>query len=188
MSDSLVDAAVSEATASGFTASCDEQIGRLLSVLAAAVPPEGRILEIGTGAGVGTGWLAAGAATSVRVHTIELDGDRSAATQAAMSWPANVTFHVGDAVEVTRSLGAFDLIFADAPGGKWFGLEETLAAVGPGGLLVVDDMTPARWESATHQHMTEAVRSHLLNDPRLVSVELPFGTGVILSARTRAPA
>jgi predicted O-methyltransferase YrrM len=184
MFDSLVDAVISRAAASGFTASCDEQVGRLLSVLAAAVPPEGRILELGTGAGVGTGWLAARAATSVHLHTIELDGDRSAETRAAVSWPTNVTFHVGDAVEVTRSLGvAFDLIFADAPGGKWSGLDETLAALRPGGLLVVDDMTPAQWESAIHQRMTEAVRIHLLGDPGLVSVELPFGTGVILSTR-----
>ena len=45
-------------------------------------------------------------------------------------------------VALFDELGQFSLIFADAPGGKWEGLDRTIAALEPGGLLVVDDM---RW-------------------------------------------
>jgi hypothetical protein len=41
--------AMERAEAAGFTMSCDPRVGRLLSVLAAALPRDGRILELGTG-------------------------------------------------------------------------------------------------------------------------------------------
>ena len=44
----------------GFTMSSDDETGRLLSVLASAVPAGGRILELGTGVGFGTAALVAG--------------------------------------------------------------------------------------------------------------------------------
>ena len=79
--------------------------------------------------------------------------------------------------------GTFDLIFADAQGGKWEGLDRTIAALNPGGLLVVDDMTP-RPEWAAEQHARQAaVRRALLASPLLTSAELSHGSGVILSAR-----
>ncbi|MYS80280.1 hypothetical protein [Embleya scabrispora] len=49
----IVGHAVALATACGFALSSEPKVGRLLPVLAAAVPTDGRILEPGTGAGVG---------------------------------------------------------------------------------------------------------------------------------------
>ncbi len=46
----------------------------------------------------------------------------------------------GDGAEVVGRLGQFDLIFADAPGGKIFKLRRTVAALREGGVIVVDDM------------------------------------------------
>jgi demethylmenaquinone methyltransferase/2-methoxy-6-polyprenyl-1,4-benzoquinol methylase len=40
-----------------FSASSDEIVGGLLASLSMAVPFGGRILEIGTGAGVGCAWI-----------------------------------------------------------------------------------------------------------------------------------
>lgn len=51
---SNVAAASLAAEKAGFPLSCDPDVGRLLSVLSAAVPPHGSVLELGTGAGVGT--------------------------------------------------------------------------------------------------------------------------------------
>jgi len=56
----LVDAASTSGSEAGFQYSSDERVGRLLAVLAASVPEHGRILELGTGAGVGTAWLVSG--------------------------------------------------------------------------------------------------------------------------------
>lgn len=55
-----VTAAVANARELGFEMSCDPGAGALLGVLAAAVPPAGRILELGTGVGVGLSWIVDG--------------------------------------------------------------------------------------------------------------------------------
>jgi predicted O-methyltransferase YrrM len=64
------------------------------------------------------------------------------AAAAGGDWPSFVGPRHGDALEVLAEGGTFDLIFADAPGGKWEGLDRSVAALRPHGLLVVDDMTP----------------------------------------------
>jgi predicted O-methyltransferase YrrM len=159
--------------------SSEDAVGELLAVLAGAVRPGGRILEIGTGAGVGLAWLVEGLAgrTDVEVRSVEHDHAVAAATAGA-DWPENVTLHEGDVLELLGTLGEFDLIFADAEGGKWQGLDRTIAALAPGGHLLVDDM------AAGHEQ-TARVRETLLGHPGLTAVELPCGTGLILATRNR---
>lgn len=59
----------------GFTMSSDGDTGCLLAVLAASVPSNGRILELGTGLGFDTGSLVQGLrqCDDVRITTIEGD-------------------------------------------------------------------------------------------------------------------
>ncbi len=172
------------ATESGFELSCDPRVGRFLAVLAAAVPAHGRILELGTGCGVGLAWIVHGldARDDVEVVSIERDPGSVACARRG-EWPGFVSIVEGDALEVVPESGKFDLVFADSEGGKWEGLDRTIAALGPGGLLLVDDMTPARWESEHHRVKTEAVRDRLLTDPQLVAVEIAHGTGIVLCSR-----
>src|SRR5690348_17440310 len=89
----------------------------------------------------------------------------------------------GDALEVTRRADRFDLIFADAQGGKWEGLDATVAALRPGGQLLVDDMTPGEFADEHHARKAAEVRSRLLGHPDLVSVEIAWSSGLILSTR-----
>jgi predicted O-methyltransferase YrrM len=140
---------VKRAAEIGFRLSCDDDVGRLLAVLAAAVRFGGRILEIGTGMGVGLAWMVAGLGDrdDVEVVTIEFDPARSADAH-SQGWPTCVDFVVGDAIDLLPSLGLFDLIFADAEGGKWYGLELTIDALAPGGLLVLDDLQPSPAKTA----------------------------------------
>jgi len=168
----------------GFTMSCDPSTGRLLAVLAAAVPPNGRVLELGTGTGVGTAWIAHGlqGRADVEVITVEIDA-ATAALAAQYSWPTWVKLRTGDATEVTRTAGSFDLIFADAQGGKWEGLDTTVAALRPGAHLLVDDMTPGEFADDHHARKTSEVRARLLDHPDLISVEIAWSTGLILSTR-----
>lgn len=174
------------AARAGFAMSCEPGTGSLLAVLAAAVPPAGRILELGTGAGVGTAWIAHGLAVRTDVEVVTVDHDPATAALAAEAGlPAHVRRVVGDAVAVTAAEGHFDLIFADAQGGKWTGLDVTLAALRPGGHLLVDDMTPPYFAGATHEQKTAEVRTRLLDHPDLVSVPLAWSTGLILSTRRR---
>ena len=56
----IVAAAYQRAAGAGFELSSEPEVGRLLASLAAGVPEQGRILELGTGAGVGLAWLVHG--------------------------------------------------------------------------------------------------------------------------------
>jgi predicted O-methyltransferase YrrM len=182
----LVVRATALAHQAGFTMSCEPGTGALLAVLAAAVPAGGRILELGTGAGVGTAWLIHGLAARTDVELVTVDNDQATADLAAQAaWPPHVRSIVGDAVDVTAREGTFDLIFADAQGGKWHGLDTTIAALRPGGHLLVDDMTPPYFANDHHEHKTGEVRTRILNHPDLISVPIAWSTGLILSTRPR---
>ncbi|WP_372498502.1 O-methyltransferase [Yinghuangia soli] len=116
------------------------------------------------------------------METVELDAGVAARAR-DNAWPEWVRFHLGDAVELLPGLGVFDLVYADSPGGKWFGLELTIAALGPRGVLLVDDMTPEAWWSEEHRAHQAGVREALVSDPRLVVCELDAAGGLILATR-----
>jgi predicted O-methyltransferase YrrM len=181
----LVAAATARARQAGFPMSSDPTVGQLLAVLAAHLPEDAWVLELGTGTGVGTAWMVSGLLprTDVTVTSVEKD-PANAALAAAGDWPSFVRLRCGDALEVLAEGGAFDLIFADAPGGKWDGLDRTIAALRPHGLLIVDDMTPLPNWTDTHAAAQDKVRQTLMSAPELTSVELTVGSGVILSARS----
>ncbi|WP_433608863.1 O-methyltransferase [Dactylosporangium sp. CA-139114] len=186
---SLVDAAYARAAANGFGQSCEPEVGRLLAALAAALPPGARVLEIGTGAGAGTAWIAEGLRprTDVTVDSIEAD-PAVAAVAATGDWPPFVRLHVADALEfLATAPGGYDLVFADAFGGKIEGLDRTVAKLHPRGTLVVDDMTPVEGWPEDFRAKQDGVRRALLADPQLVTVELAHGSGMIVGVR-RPPA
>jgi predicted O-methyltransferase YrrM len=179
---SLVQAALARARQADFTLSCDPAVGRLLAVLAGHLPAGARVLELGTGTGVGTAWIASGLLPRADVAVITVEKDPETAALAAQGdWPGFVELRCADALVVLGNAGRFDLIFADAPGGKTEGLDRTIAALAPHGMLVVDDMIPTpEWDSGLRTRQ-EQVRHALLTSPLLTSVELRHGSGVILS-------
>lgn len=181
------------AVESKFPFSSEDSTGELLAVLAASVPPGGRICELGTGLGVGLGWIVAGLRprTDVSVITIESDPKRTALAQET-DWPGWVQFITADATVELARLGHFDLIFADAEGGKWYGLDITLSALNLCGMSVLDDCEPQNWKSEAdkevHRQKIEEIRAHLYGDPELVVTELNYATGVLLAVRRGGPA
>lgn len=182
-----VTAALERARENGFSYSCEPLIGRLLATLAAAVPEGGRILELGTGVGVGTAWLVEGLGERDDTCLVTVEHDAETAALAARSdWPRWVEPRIGDAERLLPELGGFDLIFADAEGGKWSGLDLTLAALRPGGVLLVDDMELSRYERADHRAIVEGIRNTLTSDPRLVAVDAVAAGGFILATRSRS--
>ena len=66
----LVAAALARSRQMGFPMSCDPVVGRLLAVLAAHLPEGARVLELGTGAGVGTSIGAAGTSAAAGAATV----------------------------------------------------------------------------------------------------------------------
>jgi demethylmenaquinone methyltransferase/2-methoxy-6-polyprenyl-1,4-benzoquinol methylase len=169
-----------------FKQSSEPEVGRLLSVFAAMVPLRGRVLELGTGAGVGLAWIMYGLneRNDVEVTSVEIDREQAASVEAA-GWPDWVSIVVGDSVELLGTLGSFDLIFADTPGGKIYNLQATLAALRPGGVLILDDMDIQNTEPPERIARLANVRNQLFGSPSLICTELALSSGVVVAARQR---
>lgn len=165
----LVQRALALAERQRFASSCSPEVGRLLATLAAHVQ-RGVIGELGTGCGVGTAWLASNLAPTASLVTVESDATRATATRELFAALDNVTVLHGD-WQLALPHGPFDLLFADIPA-KRDEPEALLAALGVGGILVLDDLTPeAHWPPAW-RGQPDPVRDFWLNDPRLRATEL----------------
>jgi predicted O-methyltransferase YrrM len=171
----------------GFELSCEDEVGALLASLAAAVPVGGRIVELGTGAGVGLAWLVHGLGARLDAEVVSVDVDRELQARVAdHGWPEYVRLVGGDGAEVVTGLAPVDLVFADAPGGKTEGLDRTLGALAPGGVLVVDDMDLSRHVDDGLAGAIAAVRDALVGHPDLAVAEIGYSSGVVVATRRRA--
>jgi predicted O-methyltransferase YrrM len=181
----IVRLAYARADTLDFPLSSEPVVGQLLSTLACAVPPNGRILELGTGAGVGVAWLVHGLSSREDVKLISVDTDPSLHEVVSSElWPSYVKFELVDGAKYVDNAGQFDLIFADAAGGKLENLEGSIAALRLGGVLIVDDMDLAQHEDEELRAALATVRERLFEDPRLLSVSLEAASGMIVSSRT----
>jgi predicted O-methyltransferase YrrM len=133
------------------------EVQRLLRALAV-----GRdVAELGSAFGETAAILAE---TARSVVTVELDPERAAVARERLAGLENVVALEGDCCERLRGRGPFGLVFAD--GGRPLRWEEILALVGPGGIVVKDDLTPRRPVEG------DEVREFLLRDPRLAAAEI----------------
>ena len=167
-----------------FDASSGLAVGSLLSTLA-ATKPGGRLLELGTGVGLGTVHLLAGMSADARLVTVELDAVLSRIAQDEID-DARVEFVVADGgawVQAEARGSRYDLVFADTWPGKFTHLDETLSLVAPGGLYVVDDLLPQPNWPAGHQASVDALVERLSELPGWRSVRLDGATGVMICAR-----
>ncbi len=191
-SDAVYSLRLPAAVASGYTRAADlgfhvsstPAVGSLLAVLSAAVPRNGRVLELGTGVGVGLGWIANGLRSRVdaEVTSIELEHD-SAKLVANLDWPSWVSVIEGDGLQLVGSLGLFDLIFADTLGQETYDVRPFVAALAPGGILVIDDAIHTPNESTARRARLDVVRDQLFSDPNLCCTDLRISSGVVLAAR-----
>jgi demethylmenaquinone methyltransferase/2-methoxy-6-polyprenyl-1,4-benzoquinol methylase len=181
-----VAAAQDGASKCGFELSSEAEVGQLMACLANAVPIGGRILEIGTGCGVGLSWIVhgIGSRADVDVVSVELDPALADATR-SVGWPSWVSIVEGDGADLVGTIGSFDLIFPDAPGGKIFKLRKTISTLRPGGFLLVDDMDLTAHEDPELRDGLASVRERIVTHPDLVCAELPVASGVIIATKRR---
>lgn len=141
----LVERALALAAELGFERSCTEDVGRLLHVLAASRGRE-RVAEIGTGAGVGAAWIVSALAPQTPFFTAEIDPQRAAAASALFADDSNVRVLAGDWREVLPPEAPFDLVFFDAAkqARPREDGERVVGMLAPGGIAVLDDLTPGR--------------------------------------------
>jgi len=169
-----------------FAKSCEDDVGRLVAMLAAAVPAGGRILEIGTGVGVGLAWITTGVGERTDVEAVSIEADvRLSKGAAAWPWPSYVRILTDDAAAALPKLGEFDLVFADAAPIKYGNIDLMLETLRPGGVLLVDDLVPGTRSTERELGEKHALRRILLRNPSLQAVELEWSTGLIVATRRR---
>jgi predicted O-methyltransferase YrrM len=159
--------------------------GALLAMLAAS-KPAGRFLELGTGVGVGLSWLRQGMDERSRLVTVDTDPRVVEVARQQHGHDSRIRFILedGESFLAAQEPGSFDLIFADAWPGKFSMLDQTLSLLSPGGLYVIDDLSPqSNWPQG-HAGNVEALLSELRSRTDFVRLEMDWCTGlVILVAR-----
>lgn len=149
-----------------FEQSCLDSVGRLLMTLACAT--SGPILELGTGLGVGTAWLAC--RTKQIVHSFETDGAIAEAAKTVLADQPHVFINHGDFNTADDTL-RFALAFIDVADQKDDG-QPVIDAMSDGGVIILDDFTPDWLKPAEWRKQPDERRSFWLHHPQLSSVEI----------------
>ena len=173
----LVQAAVQRARAAGFAYSCLPAQGELLRVLAAGIGA-GVIGETGTGYGVGLAWLATGAHPQARLFSVERAPERAEASARLFSARPNVRVRSGDWSEL-HAFAPFDLLVLDG-GGQGKGKEPPLGPetwLRPGGVLVIDDLSPLTGWPPRFEGRVDTARQYWLDHPRLRATQINVAPG-----------
>jgi predicted O-methyltransferase YrrM len=168
----------------GFKQSCQDGVGQLLAVLAGNLPQRAKVLELGTGVGVGTAWLTYGLGTRTDVRIVSAEVDESLGESASsFDWPSYVSIEIADGQSVLADHGPFDLIFADAPPLKFDHFNAMVEALRPGGVLIVDDMGPKAQARNPDDKKIPLLRQRILGHHELVAADIDWSTGIIIATR-----
>jgi len=170
-----------------FTMASEPKTGALLQVLAAS-KPAGRLLELGTGTGVGTAWLLSGMDAASALVSVDTNVSFQSVAQQILGGDPRLSLVIEDAVDFLRRQqpASFDLVFADALRGKFEGLDEALAVVKPGGFYVVDDLLPQpNWPEGHGEKIAPLVES-LVAHPQFHIVSMSWASGIVLAVRKPA--
>lgn len=168
--------------------------GAALRAIAAATGAKA-VVEVGTGAGVGSLWLLRGMRPDGVLTTIDVEPEHHRAareTYAEAGIASNrVRLISGRAIEVMPRLtdGAYDLVFCDADKKEYADyLEQALRLLRPGGVVIFDN---ALWhdrvaDPTQRDEDTVAIRGlgvAVREDERLVSAMLAAGDGLLVAVK-----
>jgi predicted O-methyltransferase YrrM len=159
--------------AMGFKMASEDRTGSLLRSLAAS-KVGGRVLELGSGTGVGTAWLLAGMDNASRLDSVDNDNAAQEIARRHLGGDPRVTFHLADGEVFLGRLSPmqFDLIYADTWPGKFTHLSQALSLLRIGGLYVVDDLLPQPSWPENHAAKVPALIAELERQPALVSTKM----------------
>ena len=168
----------------GFTMGSERKTGTLLRTLA-ATKPNGRILELGTGTGIGTAWILDGMTPNARLDSVDTDSSVVAVAKRYLGGDRRVTFHFIDGgTFLSECHDQYDLIFADAWPGKFTHVEAALSLLRDGGLYVIDDLLPqANWPP-DHPPKVTALIEALVRRQDLKTTRLAWASGILVGVKT----
>ena len=156
----------------GRPSACLPGVGRFLAVLAAGCAG-GRIGELGTGAGIGAGWIASAMPADCALITVEIDEPLARAARELLTADSRVEVITGDALRVISSRGPFDLLFADSGVRDPADFAVLVSLLRIGGRIVMDDVTPEHGLPADASSRADDIkRSFFAREPRLTWTEV----------------
>jgi predicted O-methyltransferase YrrM len=160
------------------------EFGPLLRMLAAS-KPGGRLLELGTGTGVGACWLLDGMDAAARLVSVERNADTQAIARKHLGGDPRVTFVTGDGGEFLRGepAASYDLVFADGGPGKTSGLELALRLLRPGAIYIGDDLRPHLLQDDGRAVRVRQFEEAIMAHPDLAAVRLDWSSGIVLATR-----
>jgi predicted O-methyltransferase YrrM len=168
----------------GFTMNCDDLTGNLLKTLAAS-KPAGRFLELGTGTGLSTVWIAEGMSKDATLWTVELEEKYSKVAQEGLGDDKRIKFFVEDGTTFLERYEEerFDFIFADTWPGKYWSLDIALNMVKPGGFYIIDDMTKhPNWPEG-HAEKAKVLLETLEHRSDFIIGKLNWSTGLAICVK-----
>jgi len=166
-----------------FGMASDLETGMLLRTMAAS-KLSGRFLELGTGTGLATAWIADG--IDENSSLISIDNDELLLNVAkkyindrrveiiradAYGWISNYTGK------------KFDFIFADAMPGKYDLFDETIEMLNKGGYYIIDDMLPQSNWPLGHDGNVKDLIAKLEERNDLVITKLNWSTGIVIAVK-----
>ncbi len=174
-------AAIQAASAElNFTMPSDLYTGSLLKTLVAS-KPAGRFLELGTGTGLATAWIAAG--MDVNSQLVSVDNNALLIEVAEKNVPdKRIKFVLADGYKWLKNYKGetFDLIFADAMPGKYDLFEETISLLNAGGIYLIDDMLPQPNWPAGHAERVDTFLAGLEKREDLLLTKMNWSTGIVI--------
>ena len=148
---------IKESLQLGFDMICDVDVANLCTTLVAS-KQSSKLLELGTGTGLSTAYILAGAGSDAQLDSVDINQAFTAIAQKYLRADKRVVFHTQDAGAFLERAGAgeYDFIFADAWPGKYSHLQYSLNVLKKGGIYLVDDMLPqSNWPDG-HQKRVDA--------------------------------
>ena len=166
-----------------FGMASDLDTGRLLRTLAAS-KPSGRFLELGTGTGLATVWIADGLDENSALISIDNDEVLLNVAEKYIN-DRRVEIIRADAYEwiINYKGKKFDFIFADAMPGKYDLFEETLELINKAGFYIIDDMLPQPNWPIGHDEKVNQLIGKMEERNDLVITKMNWSTGIIIAVK-----
>jgi predicted O-methyltransferase YrrM len=104
-----------------------------------------------------------------RLVTVEADAARASAAAELFETDKRVTVLRGDALELAAH-GPFDLVYCDAGPGKINHQGITISMTRPGGLILLDDLTPTRADLEWWLHSPDVAAAKIWVTPQFGAI------------------
>jgi len=147
-----------------------------------------RVLELGTGTGLGARWLLDGMDTNSHLDPVELEEKYQNIARDILSCDDRVSFFCEDGLAFLERTAdsLYDFIYADTWPGKYIGFDHSLRVLRHGGMLVIDDMLPQPNWPDDHPPKVERLLKELddLPNDEFSVVKLCWYTGHVIITKS----